>query len=169
MADATSTSPEKKALLAYLNGSRKHILDIVDGLSDEDLRRSVLPSGWNAVGLIQHLALDVERWWFRAVIAGEKDAIAYFDDFPDGWKVGDDIPTTATFGLYRDEIASADEIINNVDLDAPLTWWPADFGTPPVKNVREVILHVLQETAAHSGHLDAVRELIDGRQWLVLD
>ena len=169
MDETEPPNTEKASLLAYLNSSRKHIVDIVDGLSDEDLRRPMLPSGWNAVGLIQHLALDVERWWFRAVIAGEKDAIAFFEDAPDAWKVSDETPPTAIFGLSRDEIASADEIINNADLDAPPSWWPAEFGKAPVDSVREVILHVLQETASHSGHLDAVRELIDGRQWLVLN
>ena len=36
-------------------------------------------------------------------------------------------------------------------------------------NLREVVLHVITETATHAGHLDAVRELIDGRTWMVLD
>jgi hypothetical protein len=35
-------------------------------------------------------------------------------------------------------------------------------------NLREILLHVIAETATHAGHLDAARELIDGRQWIVL-
>ena len=47
--------------------------------------------------------------------------------------------------------------------------WPEDlFGGWRLHSVREIILHVMTETAGHAGHLDAVRELIDGRQWLVL-
>lgn len=53
--------------------------------------------------------------------------------------------------------------------DAPLAWWPQHlFGEPHLHNVREVLLHVITKTACHAGHLDAARELIDGRQWLVL-
>jgi Protein of unknown function (DUF664) len=56
------TVDERRVLLAYLNVQRKHVLGILEGLSEEDLRRPVLPSGSTCVGLVQHLALDVERF-----------------------------------------------------------------------------------------------------------
>lgn len=55
-------------------------MGILDGLDADALRQAVLPSGWNCLGLVQHLALDVERFWFRAVVAGEKDVIRALDD-----------------------------------------------------------------------------------------
>ncbi len=95
------------------------MLGIVDGLEAKDLRRPVLPSRWHCLGLVQHLTLDVQRFWFRAVVA--------------------------------------------------LAWWPHDlFGDPHLHTPRDVLLHVIPETACHAGHLDAARELIDGRRWLVL-
>ncbi len=63
-------SPESAVLLRWLTGAREHILGALDGLSDEDLRRAVLPSGWTCLGLMHHLALDVERFWFRNVMSG---------------------------------------------------------------------------------------------------
>ncbi|QNK83704.1 DUF664 domain-containing protein [Nakamurella sp. PAMC28650] len=60
---------EKVALLSHLNAQRHHVLGSLDGLSEADLRRPVLPSGWSCLGLVQHLALDVERFWFRALVA----------------------------------------------------------------------------------------------------
>jgi uncharacterized damage-inducible protein DinB len=72
---------ETTVLLRTLNAQR-HVLGILDGLSDEELRRPVLPTGWACGGLVQHLALDIERFWFRRVAPGRPE--------PDGWQ-----PTTA--------------------------------------------------------------------------
>jgi hypothetical protein len=47
-------------------------------------------------------------------------------------------------------------------------WWPDFFRDFPPRPLRRTILHVITETAAHAGHMDAARELIDGGQWLVL-
>ena len=64
-------TPEVEALLACLDSQREHVLGILDGLDEASLRRPVLPSGWSCLGLVQHLAVDVERFWFRGVVAGE--------------------------------------------------------------------------------------------------
>ena len=65
---------------------------------------------------------------------------------------------------YRSSTAAAD-----TSLEAPLAWWP-DFFPPGfhLDNLRQVLLHVIAETASHAGHLDAARELIDGETWLIL-
>jgi hypothetical protein len=156
---------ERTALLRQLNAQRAHVLGILEGLPDEALRRPLLPSGWTCLGLVQHLALDVERFWFRSVVAGEQV------DLPDGdqgWRVADDVPADQVLDLYRDEARRADAVIEATPLDAGPSWWPDFFGDLPPRDLRRTILHVLVETATHAGHLDAVRELIDGRTWLVL-
>jgi uncharacterized damage-inducible protein DinB len=56
---------EREALLTWLRAQREHVLQAVDGLPDEALRRPVLPPGWTCLGLVQHLTLDVERFWVR--------------------------------------------------------------------------------------------------------
>ena len=75
----------------------------------------------------------------------------------------------AVLDLYRREIELADKIIAATSLEAPLAWWP-DFFPPGfhLDNLRQVLLHVIAETASHAGHLDAARELIDGETWLIL-
>jgi len=79
------------------------------------------------------------------------------------------VPVEAVFDLYRQQIELANAIITTTPLDAAPAWWPEElFGDWRLDNLREVILHVLTETAVHAGHLDAARELIDGRTWLVL-
>jgi uncharacterized damage-inducible protein DinB len=160
---------ERTALLAYLSAQREHALGILEGLDEAALRRPVLPSGWTCLGLVRHLALDVERFWFRAVAAGERAVIAELAAAPDAWQVGADVPAGAVFDVYRREIARADAIITATPLDAaPACWPPELFGDWRLHTLREIILHVMTETACHAGHLDAARELIDGRRWLVL-
>jgi hypothetical protein len=160
---------ETRALLTSLEGQRRHVLGILEGLGDEDLRRPVLPSGWSCLGLVQHLALDVERFWFRAVTTGDKAVIRDLDDIEDAWQVAPDVPAAGVLDRYRSETELADAVITTVPMAAPLAWWPTHlFGEPHLHSLREVVLHVITETAAHAGHLDAARELLDGRRWLVL-
>ena len=154
------------ALLASLNSQRKHVLGILEGLPDEALQQPVLPSGWNCLGLVQHLTFDVERFWFQCVMAGEPLESAGVPD--DAWHVGPDTSAEAVLSGYRRAIERADEIIAPTPLDAAPAWWPDFFGTYRLDDLQQVMLHVITETACHAGHLDAVRELIDGRTWLVL-
>ncbi|MEU4228611.1 DinB family protein [Nonomuraea sp. NPDC026600] len=157
---------ETETLLEVLNGQRDHVLGILDGLPEDALRRPVLPSGWTCLGLVRHLALDVERFWFRAVAGGESVDLESGDA---AWQVAPDVTAEAVFGLYRRETELANAVIAATPLDAAPVWWPADlFGDSPPRDLRTVILHVITETACHAGHLDAARELTDGRTWLVL-
>jgi hypothetical protein len=166
----TAPGVEVSTLLSYLRAQRRHVLGIVEGLDDEALRRAVLPSGWTCLGMLQHLAVDVERWWFRAVVANEQSVIEDFESTTDdGWVLGPDVSTEAVFDLYRREADLADAIISATSPDAPAEWWPEKyFGTGPKQTLRQTLAHVIAETACHAGHLDAVRELIDGRTWLVM-
>ena len=157
---------ETRALLSSLNNQRDHVLGILEGLPEEALRRPVLPSGWTCLGLVRHLALDVERFWFRAVVGGEHMDL---ESGAAAWQVTPDMPAEAVFGLYRRETELANAIIAATPPDAAPVWWPEEIfpGLPP-RPARDTILHVITETACHAGHLDAVRELIDRRTWLVL-
>jgi uncharacterized damage-inducible protein DinB len=158
---------ERQALVSSLADQRHHVLGTLEGLPELDLRRpTILPSHWTCAGLVYHLTVDVERFWFRAVVAGEQLP----DDEPDNaWQVPADLTATAALDAYRREIELADAIIAATSQDSAPAWWPEDlFGSWRLDNLREILLHVIAETACHAGHLDAERELIDGRQWIVL-
>ena len=157
---------EREALLTALREQREHVLQAVEGLADADLRRPVLPSGWTCLGLVQHLARDVERFWFRAVVAGEAVELCSGDE---AWRVDDTTPARDVLAAYRAECRACDEVIGRTELTAQPARWPTDvFADLPVRDLRSTILAVIVETACHAGHLDAVRELLDGRQHLVL-
>ena len=83
----TVARTETEALLTFLNNQREHVLGILDGVDEETLRRPILPSGWSCLGLVQHLALDVERFWFGAVIAGDQAVIKSLADVGNAWTV----------------------------------------------------------------------------------
>lgn len=156
-------------LLAVLDGQRRHVLGAVEGLEPEALGRPVLPSGWTCLGLVQHLALDVERFWFRAVLVGDTEVIAALDEIENAWQVAPELAHTEVLDRYRAEAERSDATLADLAADTPLAWWPRHlFGEPHLGTVRDVLLHVITETACHAGHLDAARELIDRKQWLVL-
>jgi uncharacterized damage-inducible protein DinB len=157
---------ENEVFLASLSAQRDHVLGILEGLPDEALRRPVLPSGWTCLGLVRHLAIDVERFWFRSIIAGQQVEPRESDAAV--WQVTPDEPAESVFGLYRQEIELANAIIAATPMDTAPARWPDEWPDWRFQDLRETILHVITETACHAGHLDAARELIDGRTWLVL-
>ena len=161
---------EAGALLRYLNSQREHVLGILEGLENEALHRPVLPSGWTPVGLVHHLTVDVERFWFGAVVAGDQAVIDSFEEWTNPWQVDPSTSAKQVFDGYQREIERANAIIITTPVETAPAWWPEDlFGEFRLETAREIILHVTTETACHAGHLDAVRELTDGRQWLVID
>lgn len=164
----------RSLLLGALDAQRRHVLAAIDGLTDAQLRKPALPSGWSPIGLVRHLTLGGERYWLHTVMAGEplddwpEDDPAVDAGRPADWRVDADEPTDAVVQEYRDAIARSDAILAGLPLEArplrPEPDWPADR----FPDLAAVLLHVILDAATHAGHLDAARELIDGRQHLVL-
>jgi hypothetical protein len=163
-----SMQAETSVLLASLDAQRRHVVGIIDELEEVDLRRSLVPSGWTPLGLVQHLTLDVERFWFLAVVAGDRRTIDQLDGGDDSWRVSAGVSGAAVFERYLTAAATANQIIDSVPLDAKPLWWPTEqFCDWRLESLREIVLHVIEETACHAGHLDVMRELLDGTQWIV--
>jgi uncharacterized damage-inducible protein DinB len=157
---------ERAALLAHLRAEREHVLAAVDGLAEDDLTRAVAPSGWSIAQLLNHLAFDDEIFWGCAIVGGNEEAIGLVQD---GWRA------QVTSGAdavehYRHWGRRTDAVLAEVDLDGPPRWWPPQkvFPFPPFAHARQCVLRLLVETATHAGHLDLVREGIDGTQHLVV-
>jgi len=119
--------------------------------------------------LVRHLTLSDERYWFEVVMAGHP-----LDFWPEGhnadWKVAEDEPSEAVIAEYVEAAERADAVIARFGLDDPPSrpedWW-AEAGLS-FPDLRAVLVHVIVETATHAGHLDATRELLDGKQYIVL-
>jgi Protein of unknown function (DUF664) len=164
--------PDRRALVAALEYQRASVRSIVDGLSEEHWHRSVVPSGWTPAGLVAHLG-GAERHWTCEVILDHDPGHSFDEDFDD--QPYDpyapfviDWPSSKVLAYYRDQAWQTDEMLATTDLgSAPQgRHGMADDDQP--QSVREIVLHLIEETAAHSGHLEIVRELLDGKTRLGL-
>ncbi len=154
---------ERETLESVLDYYRETILWKVSGMSDQDLRRVIVPSGWSPLGMVKHLAY-VEQNWFRSRLAGEKELpVPWTDTDPDAdFRVEPGESTDEILQFYRDRCEHSRKIAADASLDDLAAEWPAD--RPPEKrpNLRWIYVHMIEETARHAGHLDVARELIDG-------
>ncbi|CCK27752.1 hypothetical protein BN159_3373 [Streptomyces davaonensis JCM 4913] len=159
MTDASTqyTAGDKETLHASLDRMRDAVLWKLEGLNDADLRRPLTPSGTSLLGLVKHLG-SVEYGWFVSTFGGEAEPL-WFDPYSDEDMRADQGETTQQIiDFYGRARAAADRTINERNLD--------DLGRPDWRgedvSLRWVLVHMIEETARHAGHMDIVRELIDG-------
>ena len=159
-------SDPTELLLAYLDRYRDAVERKVAGLSEADLRGSRLPSGWSPLELLQHLVF-MERRWLLWGFAAQDVASPWGDGRPSGdpgkrWRVAPDttldglVAALHKGGRRTREIATAVEFGDVAGLGGRLR----DAAEAPT--LGWILCHVLEEYARHAGHLDVVRELIDG-------
>jgi hypothetical protein len=165
--------PDRTDLLAALAYQRASARAIVDGMSEEHWHTSVVPSGWTPAGLVAHLG-GAERHWTCDVILGADPGHPFDAEFDDDEEYDPfapfviDWPSSKVLTYYADQARQTDEMLAVTGLDAaPLgLHGPADTEQP--HSVREIVLHLIEETAAHTGHLEIARELLDGQTRLGL-
>jgi uncharacterized damage-inducible protein DinB len=146
-------SDEADTATAFLTFARNCLMKKTDGLSEEELRRVMVPTGTSLLGLVWH-SIDGERFWFGYQLGGQG-----VDDYDFSMDVPADISAADVLSRYRDAIAASDEVIAGLtNLDQPMAI-PIDGRT---HTARWVIAHMTSETARHAGHADILRELIDG-------
>lgn len=151
------TGGEKESLHVSLDRHRDVVLWKVEGLDDGQLRRRMTPSGTSLLGLVKHLA-SVEYGWFCETFGRESEAIPFDENDPEADMRAEPHETTAELlDYYRRARAAADQVIDELSLDDVGTAW---FGD--TVSMRWVLIHMLEETARHAGHMDILRELIDG-------
>src|SRR6185312_11883460 len=98
-------SPRLITVIGGRNAQRRHVKATLVGLSEAQEWGPVLPSGWAPIAAVHHLALDVERWWFHAIVANDPNAWNYFDMNPGGARsVPDSLDVAA---LYDAECAKS--------------------------------------------------------------
>src|SRR5215467_8939268 len=160
---------EDQALLAFLASQREAVISIVAGLDEQEWHQSVVPSGWTPAGLVEHLG-GAEWHWFQGVVAGTKpepppgdEEQAPYD--PTAAFVCDE-PAAEIISFYRDQCTSSDAVLAVTPLSARPRGRHGGPGEEEPPDVRTVVLHMIEETARHAGHLDIARELLDGQTGL---
>ena len=152
----------KADLCRYLQDSRKALLWKLDGLSEYDVRRPLVPTGTNLLGLVKHVT-GVEMGYFGDTFGRPcADQLPFDESDPmsDMFAAPSESREFLT-GLYRRAWAHSDATIEALPLDAVghVPWWPADRNEV---TLHHMLVRVATETARHAGHADIVRELIDG-------
>jgi uncharacterized damage-inducible protein DinB len=152
------TGGEKESLHASLNRHRDAVLWKVEGLDEEQLRRPMVPSGTNLIGLVKHLA-SVEYGWFCTPFGRPSVAVPFDPADPDADMRAETDETSADIvAYYGRSRAAADVVIDEVGLEDVGTAWSGQ-----TVSMRWVLIHVIEDTARHAGHMDIVRELIDAQ------
>jgi uncharacterized damage-inducible protein DinB len=162
---------DSRVLLDFLQHQRDAVLKIVGGLAEEAWQTPAVPSGWTVAGMLRHLG-GVERHWLQHVITGVAE-----EPSPDEEEAEYDpyaaftceLPGADLIACYREECRRSDAVLAVTPLsEVPrgLEFHPDPEYTAQITSVRWIVLHVIEETAAHSGHLEIARELLDGRTGL---
>ena len=154
---------EKAVLAEYLDHFRMTFEMKCEGLDAEQLaRRSVPPSSMSLLGLVRHLA-SVEFHWFRRFIEGHMDQPRPFKspddrDLDFNGAVADPAVVAEAWETWRGEVAHARAVFETYDDLGTLVGPEGDQS-----ELREIVVHMVEEYARHCGHADLLRECVDGR------
>ncbi|ADB32745.1 protein of unknown function DUF664 [Kribbella flavida DSM 17836] len=156
----------KAVLHEYLRASRALMLTKLEGLSEYDMRRPLVPSATNLLGLVKHLA-GLEYTYLGTSLgrppaeklAWEEDGSIW--DGADMWAAPTESSEYLT-GLYLRACEHGDRSLTELELDSPaeVAHWPEDRRHT---TLGVLLVRMVDETAHHAGHADIVRELIDGK------
>jgi len=164
---------ESRMLLGFLQYQRDSVLKVVERLPAQAWQTPVVPSGWTVAGMLWHLG-GVERHWLQHVTTGVLAEAPPDEEAGDGEQGAYDpyaaftcdLPSADLIANYREACRRSDEVLAVTPLStAPrgLDFHPDPEYTAQITSVRWIILHVIEETAVHSGHLEIARELLDGK------
>ncbi|MFI9187690.1 DinB family protein [Streptomyces californicus] len=152
---------ERTQLTTFLDYARGTTRAKCEGISAENARKALLPGSplMTVSGIVNHLRW-VEYYWFQVIFLGEKDLAPMTDEDPDReMRIAVDFPLTQLLDEYAAQSARYRELVAANDLDKRAR------GT--IRNglhvdLRWILLHLTEETARHNGHLDILREMLDG-------
>jgi len=150
-----TTASERKTLVDLLADNRAEILELLDGITEEEARRSLVPSLTTLLGIVKHAAF-AEQVWFHVTLPGRTRAeVGVPEDIDDSFRLTPDDTIASISENFQTVCAESDLIAFDHDLD--------DTGTHrrlgPV-NLRWMYVHMIEELARHAGHGDILREQI---------
>jgi uncharacterized damage-inducible protein DinB len=157
----TSLEDPRDILLQQLSYYRATLLSKLDGLSEDQVTTSILPSGWSPLGLLKHLVF-VERRWMQWGFEAEDVPDPWGDHDPnsDGWLLEPDDTRQVLTERLGQIAARTETVVGGAELTERARLGGRFSSDPPT--LGWILAHLLQEYARHVGHLDVVRELMDG-------
>ncbi|MDX8030430.1 DinB family protein [Lentzea sp. BCCO 10_0856] len=164
-------SDPKTDLHRYLNVARATVRWKLDGLSEYDVRRPLTPTGTNLLGLVKHLA-TTEQGYFGGCMGREfGEKLPWVEQIENDTDPNADMFATAEesreeiLALYERVTEFADTVIAELPLDAPgvVPWWSEERR---YVTLHVLLVHMIAETNRHAGHMDILREGLDGEAGL---
>ncbi|MFF2327877.1 MULTISPECIES: DinB family protein [unclassified Streptomyces] len=159
--DSPPAWDERTQLATFLDYARDTARAKCEGVSPDDARRAPLPGSplMTVSGLINHLSW-VEYYWFEVVFLGGEDEGPWTDEDPDReMRIAVDMPLAEVLAEYGRRTTRYRELVASHSLDTPAKRPHRDSRYP---DLRWIVLHLIEETARHNGHLDLIREIVDG-------
>ena len=151
---------ERETLEGALDWYRAVVERKLDALSLEEARRLMTPTGLSLLGVLRHLGW-VERGWFREILAGEDvESVDSDGDNSAEFTLSSHDTIESVIAFYRDEVERSRRIASGSPLET-LSAAKTRFGERV--SLRWILVHMVEETARHAGHMDVMREMIDGR------
>lgn len=154
----------KADLHLYVTRARDALLWKLDGLSEYDVRRPLVPTGTNLLGLVKHVASVAAGYFGDTFGRPFGEPLPWLteeaEDNADMWATPEE-SREQIIGLYQRAWAHADATIEALPLDTVghVPWWPPERADA---TLHRILVHMIAETDRHAGHADLVRELIDG-------
>jgi len=166
LADDPRTNPprmgdERATLMGFLRWQRESLELKCSGLDAEQLaRRAVEPSTMSLLGLVRHMA-DVEHSWFHRFMSGEDVPHLFPGDIAFDDAVGDPAMVAEAWAVWREQVEFANRFVDAAPtLDLAGGRAESERGQ---LSLRWVLTHMIEEYARHLGHVDLLRERIDGK------
>ncbi len=163
-ADPPLQGNELETLTAFLDYYRALIVDKASGLTQEQLHTRLEPSTLTLAAIVHHLAL-VEHWWFHECFAGaeaiEPWANAPWEEDRDwDFNIAANLDPPTIFERYEQQCVLSRQVVANAeDLDQLSV---RTNRQDQAWSLRWILGHMIEETARHTGHMDLIRESIDG-------
>ncbi|MEA2486489.1 MAG: hypothetical protein QOF16_143 [Actinomycetota bacterium] len=157
--DPPKSASEKEMLASWLDYERDTMLWKIDGVSGQNLRRPMVPSGTSLLGMVKHLGW-VERGWFHKTFLGQDvdERVPWTKEDPDAdFRIEPGETTQQVIDFYKEECRRSREIVARADVEDH-----AKRSDRTEFTLRWILIHMIEETARHNGHADILREQIDG-------
>jgi hypothetical protein len=153
--ESTLIGSERAQLEAFLHDNREELVETLEGLTDEQARRRLVPSLTTPPALVKH-AIHVEKLWFQVSLAGRtREGTGLPADAGESFIRTDEDTVASVTAAYREAVAESDRIAASYSLDDVAEHnrrWPL--------SLRWIYVHMVEELARHAGHGDILREQI---------
>lgn len=152
---ATWRADERTMLDAFLDDYRAGLRGTLDGLSEEQARRSLVPSLTTLLGLVKHATFVELAWFDEAITFRPRADFGFASSVDESFTLTEEDTIASVLGRHDAVCEASRQRIAGMSLDEPVL----GNRRGPV-SLRWVVIHCIAELAQHAGHADILREQV---------